>query len=353
MNAEADLDRSEAASPHKLSEAHRRGQVPKSIDVVSAVVFAAAVGWSHVQALDFVAIQLRMDRALLGTAMSVTAGGLAAAAASSLVEALESLLPLLVAITLAAIAGNLAQTGLVFSAHPLKPDWNRIAPLQGLRRVFSERLLFDLLRLTFKIAVVGTIVYHTLRSSSLELRGIGQLTAQAQLHAIVSAVVALGLELALALAVLAALDLAHTRHAYARRMRMSRRELLDELKHREGDPRIRSRLRALRHAMLKRSLALRRTREADVLIVNPTHLAIALRYRTGSDAVPKVLCKGTGLIAQAMRRIAARHRIAVVHSPMLARSLHASVEIEQDIPVALYPDVARIMVWVLARRGPQ
>ena len=131
---------------------------------------------------------------------------------------------------------------------------------------------------------------------------------------------------------------------------MSKRELKDEVKHREGDPRIRSRLRELRREMLKRSMALSKTGSADVLITNPTHFAVALRYRHGEMAAPQLLSKGAGGMAAAMRRIAAAKRIPVVQNRTVARAIYFGMDIDQDVPPALYADVARIMVWILAMR---
>ena len=351
MNAEQDLDRSEAASPYKLSEARKRGQVAKSADAVSALVLAAAVAWAHAQAWPLMLTELRLARGLLagtGDNGGVLAPAQAVAAALATIDAL---LPLLAALTLAALIGNLAQTGPIFSLHPVTPDWQRVNPLQGMRRIFSKRLLFELLRMPLKVGVIATIVVLVLRRSAPSLQGLGALSALGQLNVIVAALIALALKVVLGLGLLAALDIGYTRHDYAQQQRMSRRELKDEHKHREGDPRIRARLRELRREWLKRSLSLRRTRQADVVIVNPTHLAVALRYEPGRTDAPSVTSKGAGSLALAMRRIAARHRITVVHSPLLARALFAQVGVDQHIPVSLYPEVARVMVWVLVRRG--
>ena len=131
---------------------------------------------------------------------------------------------------------------------------------------------------------------------------------------------------------------------------MSKRELKDEVKHREGDPRIRARLRALRREMLKRSLALRKTGSADVLITNPTHLAVALRYRHGETDAPLLLAKGAGGMAAAMRHIAARRQIPVVQNRTLARAIYHGTALDHQVPHHLYADLARLMVWVLAMR---
>jgi len=160
----------------------------------------------------------------------------------------------------------------------------------------------------------------------------------------------LGLKISLALGLIALIDLMYTRFEFNKKMRMSKREIKDEVKHREGDPRIRARIRALRIELLKRSLALRRTRDADVLITNPTHVAVALKYVHGQMTSPLMLAKGKGFMAAAMRRIAARHQIPVVQNPSLARALYQDLPVNQHVPEAMYAQVARIIVWIFARR---
>jgi flagellar biosynthetic protein FlhB len=136
-------------------------------------------------------------------------------------------------------------------------------------------------------------------------------------------------------------------------MRMSRRDVKDEHKNREGDPRIRYRLRELRREALRRSVAARKTSTADVLLTNPTHVAVALRYVHGEMSSPQLVAKGAGVLAAGMRKIAARHRIPVVQNPPLARQLFRELEVDQHVPPELYSQVARILVWVFAMRDAQ
>jgi flagellar biosynthetic protein FlhB len=161
---------------------------------------------------------------------------------------------------------------------------------------------------------------------------------------------AMAIRVALALCVIALLDYGYSQREFAKNMRMSMREMRDETKNREGDPRIRARLRELRRELLKRSVAVQRTAQADVLITNPTHIAVALRYRHGEMAAPVLVSKGSGALAAVMRVIAARHHIPVLRSPTLARALHAKTPLDAPIPAELYPGVARLMVWVLSMK---
>jgi len=147
------------------------------------------------------------------------------------------------------------------------------------------------------------------------------------------------------------LDIGYTRWDYGKKMRMSRREVRDEHKQREGDPRIRSRLRQLRAEMLKQSRALRSVRDADVLITNPTHLAVALSYKHGDMPAPKMLAKGAGNMAAKMREIARRRNIPVVENPPLARAIYKRLKTGEFLPEDLYPATAKILLWVYSMRN--
>jgi flagellar biosynthetic protein FlhB len=160
-------------------------------------------------------------------------------------------------------------------------------------------------------------------------------------------------KLVFALLAIGVIDLAYSRWEFAKRMRMSKRDVRDEAKHREGDPRIRARLRELRKEMLKRSKSMHKLPSADVLITNPTHIAIALNYDHGKSAAPKLVAKGTGDVARKMREVASRYHIPVVQNRTLARALFREVDYDGFVPEKWYPQVAKIMVWVYSMREMQ
>lgn len=355
LNGEQDLDRNEAATPHKLAEARKRGQVAKSADVVSALVFSVATVVLYAKGWDSLVELFKFDRHLLGFARAAAGGGASGwqlfdLAAHVLRSGLMLVLPAMAALMIAAVLANVGQTGPVWSWHPVKPDWQRLNPMTGFKRVMSLRTLFDALRALIKLAVLAVVVGATLLDMVPHFGQLGDVTPYGHAGLLLRDLGALALRIALALCVIAVLDYAYGQREFAKNMRMSRREMRDETKNREGDPRIRARLRELRREMLKRSLATRRTGEADVVITNPTHIAVALRYRHGEMAAPVLISKGAGPLAAVMRLIAARHQIPVLRSPTLARALHAKTPLNAPIPIELYPDVARLMVWVLSMK---
>lgn len=357
LGTEQDLDRNEAATPHKLSEARKKGQVAKSVDVVSTVVLLAgavtlyAKGWEGLKGI------FRFDRLLLSLAnqqaSSGTADGwvLADMARQMIRGGLEAVWPVMGVLLLAAILANIGQTGAVWTWHPVKPDWSRLNPANGFKRLFSVRALVDIVRALLKFVVVTLVVWAGVNDLMSSFGQLADVMPYAHANLLMHDMGALALRLGLAMGVLAILDFAYSHREFAKKMRMSRRELRDETKNREGDPRIRARLRELRREMLRRSLSIRRTAQADVVITNPTHIAIALQYRHGEMAAPVVVCKGAGALAAVMRAIAARHRVPVIRSPALARAIHAKTRIDSPVPAEHYAEVARLLVWVLSMKN--
>lgn len=350
--AEQDLDRNEAATPYKLQRARERGQVAKSADVVSATVFFAAVVYLTWRGFGVAAEQFRFDQALLihASRLDASGAGLWPTIERALRAALMLLGPFFAVAMVAAIIGNMMQTGPVFSFEPVKMDFNRINPVQGLKRIFSMRVLFDALRAVIKLTLLTLVAVLGLQALTDQFYALASLAPIGYLHTLIDDLSSVGLKMALVLGLIALLDWMYTRHEFAKKMRMSQRELKDEVKNREGDPRIRARLRELRRETLKRSQSLRQTRNADVLITNPTHVAVALKYEHGRMVSPQLLAKGVGPMAAAMREIAARHRIPVVQNPVLARRLYRELPVDHAVPPELYAQVARIIVWVFAMR---
>lgn len=350
--AEQDLDRNESATPFKLEKARQRGQVAKSADVASSLVFAVAAVYFAWQGTQLLQRQFQFDHALIVQASRLDASGatLWPIISRTLSEGLHLLTPGFLALMLAAVAGNLVQTGPIFSMDPIKMDWQRLNPKNGLERIFSMRTIFDLARACIKLTVLCFVAYLALSALLPHFYDLASKSPLGYVHELLNDLGRLGLQMAVVLGIIAALDLLYTRREFAKRMRMSRRELTDEFKHREGDPRIRSRLRQLRREMLKKSLALRKTAGADVLITNPTHFAVALRYEQKEMNSPQLVAKGSGQLAAAMREIAARHSIPIVQNPPLARSLYRELDVEHHVPPHLYGEVARIIVWIFAMR---
>jgi flagellar biosynthesis protein FlhB len=347
MADEQDLDRNEAATPHKLEKAKEKGQVSKSADVISALVWMVAVvyftwqGWGNVVRL------FQFDHAILVQAASMGSTSTAWPLISRmLIEAMVLLLPFFCTLVCAAIIANVIQTGIVLSADPVIADFERINPVNGFKKVFSMRTLFDLGRACVKLAVLLGVAYYALKDLTVHFYSVASLSALEFLRTMFQDLASLGLKMGLILLLIAAIDWAYTKHEFNKKMRMSQREQKDENKNREGDPRIRARLRELRREAFRRMLSLRQTKNADVLLTNPTHFAVALRYAHGQMDSPQLISKGSGHVAAVMRSIAQKHQIPIVENPVLARKLFHELEVDQHVPSSSFADVARIIVWV-------
>jgi len=350
--AEQDMDRNEAATPYKLDKARERGSVSKSIDVngvaVLGVATLAVMALGEETAWRFAHLAADLLRSL-DTRLE-TADDAARLLARTFSAGVSVLAPLLLAVVVVAILANLAQSGFVFSVEPLKPDFNRINPATGFKRIVSLRSLYETLKSLLKLALVGSVAWAGVRAAVPRLLALAHVDATRFPGALTALVGALLIKLMIVLMVIALIDFVFSRRQFARQMRMSRRDIKDEVKHREGDPRIRSRIRELRAKLLKRSQALRELPTADVLITNPTRVAVALRYEHGVSPAPRVVARGAGGLAAKMRDVAFRHQVPIVASPILARALYRDTEDGGYVPERWYGQVAKILVWINAAR---
>lgn len=352
MAEQQEQDRSEPASPFKLKEARNKGQVAKSLEINSFFVLAVVLAQLYFIGEDLIGSQLRISQALFSRADlfaldPVTSVALFEAVTDAL---LDVYWPLLGAIMIVGVLANMAQTGPVFSFFPIKPDMQRLNPVQGFKRLFSLKLLFESLKTVIKLAVFAIVIYLALGALLPSLIALVDVNPRNYAGFLLENVRDLLFELLLVILVVAALDLLYSRWDFGKKMRMSRRELKDEVKRREGDPQVRAKLRELQREAVKRAGSLRRIPEADVLITNPTHLAVALRYERQVMKSPQVIAKGAGELAGKMREVARRHGIPVVENKFLARQLFKSCDIDSVIPESVYPLVARILVWVYSMR---
>lgn len=347
-----DIDRNEAATAYKLQKARERGSIVKSAEVTFAAVLLAAT--ACIYGLGESTLDQAGELMARGLMFSSRAGWSAQAALAMLnamaMLALHLLAPLLFVIWVSATMMAALQARGVFSAQPLKADFSRLNPAKSLERLFSIKSVFDLLRNCLKLVLLAAVASFWGRHHLPALVG-----SQA---APIGSTVNLSLQLAAsvfgtagALYILfAAIDWMFNHWDFARQMRMSKREIKDEHKEREGDPRIKQRLRELRVEWLRRARSVAKVRRADVLVTNPTHYAVALEYRHGDMPAPLISARGAGELALRMREEAQRRGVPVVENPPLARALFRVSGPEAYVPEEYFHDVARILRWIYARR---
>ena len=346
-----DSQRTEEPSQRKLSRARSRGQVAQSREInnwfligtaLALVVFAGgpiarAIGMALKHYIE-APHELSVEGALW-PAVSDTLGTVGAALA----------LPFGLLI-LAALAGSLIQTGLLFAPEKLTPKLENLSPAKGFARMFSVRGLMEFGKTLAKLAVVVAVVALLMQPELVRLPLMSGLDAGQMLGEIARLTARIGLGVFVALTVIAVLDYGFQRLSFTKSMRMSKQEVKEEFKQSEGDPMIRARLRQIRmDRARKRMMAAVPT--ASVVVTNPTHVAVALRYELGSEGAPRVVAKGAELLAQRIREIAAEHKVPIVENPPLARALYANVEVDQQIPPEHYKAVAEIIGYVFRLQG--
>lgn len=345
-------DRSEQASPFKLREARKRGQVAKSLEVNSLLIMLAGLAMLYFFGEKFIGGQLEQGRALFANAHRFS--GEPSAALGWFETTVHSLLdifwPLLAAVVIIGILSNLFQTGPVFSFFPIKPDFNRLNPVAGFKRLFSKKLIFESIKTFIKLAVFAVVIYFCIKAVMPAMYSLLGTSPDVYAAVLLEHVRTLIYQLLLVVLLVAIMDLAYTKWDFADRMRMSRREVKEEVKRREGDPQVRARRRELQKEALKRAASMQKVPDADVLITNPTHLAVALKYEREKMGAPLVIAKGAGELALKMKEVARLNGIVVVENKPLARELFKRVEMDRSVPEDLFPVVARILAWVYVRR---
>ena len=353
MAEDSHLERTEPASPRRLEQAREEGQVARSTELTTFAIVLAGAGalWLYGGSLSG---QLRaLTRSTLGferAAAFDTEVMLELLYARS-TEALAAFLPLGLALLAAALAAPLLLGGWVFSAKALQPDLDRLNPVSGIGRMFSLTSLASLVR---SLAKAGLLTAAAGWAGWLLSDRVLELTRLAPPQALARAAELVGLSaLALvgAMLIVAALDVPYQLWSYHRKLRMTREEVRRELKESEGDPQLKARVRSLqREAARRRMMA--EVPKADVVVTNPAHYAVALRYREKDMRAPRVVAKGAMLVAGRIRELAREHGVPVVEAPPLARALYRHAELDREIPVALYTAVAEVLAYVhLLRRS--
>jgi flagellar biosynthetic protein FlhB len=347
-----DHDRTEQASAKRLEEARARGQVPRSRELAAtAVVIAGSM--ALLLGRDYYAknlarlfeLGLNLPRAALfdpGVLPQAIMGGLA--------TGLSLLMPVAVATIGAAVLGTIALGGWAFSTEALTPDFSRLNPVSGLKRLTSVNGLIELLKALAKFAIVAVIAGLLLWRLGADFLALGTLTLEAAIgRASWLAGIALA-GLAASLVLIAAVDVPFQFWHHRRQLRMTKQEQRDELKETEGRPEVRSRIRNLQRSIANRRM-MADVPKADVVAMNPSHYAVALRYDAGKMKAPRVVAKGADLMALQIRRVAEAHNVPIFEHPQFARALYFTSEVGKEISPRLYVAVAQVLTYIYQLTG--
>lgn len=342
--------KSEEATPHKLKKAREQGQVSRGLDLgflTSLAAFCAFAWFAGASTRGRIAEASR-DLLIAAPGVLASPSALLEVAGLALSAVARPLIWMGAVIFLAVLVLELIQTGVVFTTAPLRFDFNRLNPAEGIKRVFTVRLLLETLKGVLKLAAYGgvtALVIAGARRLGPAVIHDGRSLAEAMTHT--------GLKLLACFVgvavVFALLDQLISRRAFAKRMRMSRRDVRREHRDREGDPRLKQRRRQLHREFVQLSESLRNVRGADLLITNPTHFAVALRYDPRTMVAPRVVSLGVNQSALRLRRLAFVYGVVIVENPPLARALFRC-RLNQEIPEAYFRAVAGIYTEIRDRR---
>jgi len=347
-------DKTEPATPRRLEDARKEGQVARSTDLPAAVLMLATFLALYMMGPKLWGSMLLIVRSSLDPSSPTVLDGLWSYAGATLFEIARRLGPILLIIFVSVLVSLFAQVGWLFTGKPLVPSLSKVNPLAGIKRMFSLRMVMLALLNTGKFLVVSVVVYLTLYNGAAAVFHAFCLDFRGVFHVGTSLTFDLGLRLSIAMLILALLDVAWQRYKHARDLRMTKEEVKDEHRSMEGDPKLKQRRRQVQLQMAMQRLR-RDVPTADVIVTNPTHFAVAIRYDSETMEAPRVVAKGADHLAIRIRQIATEFGIPIVERPPLARSLYADVEVGQVIPEKFYRVVAEILAYVyeLTGRSPE
>lgn len=345
-------EKTEEPTTRKLEKAREDGQIPRSRDLTTTFILLAGVIALYVfgQYIASQMISLTQRNFTLSRSEVFDTNAMFAHLVSSFYEGLISLVPFMAILLVASIVGPIALGGWLLSAKAMAPKFSRMNPLAGLKRMFSLKALVELAKSIGKVAVVMTVAIIALLVWQQDML---QLAAQETNVAIVESLKISAfttIAMAAVTILIAAIDVPFQIWDHSKKLKMSRQEIKDEHKDTEGKPEVKGRIRQLQREIAQRRM-MSQVPEADVVITNPTHYAVALRYDPETMATPIVLAKGGDQVAFKIREIAKHHRIDIIESPVLARAIFHTTEVDQEIPAGLYMAVAQVLAYVFGLRN--
>ncbi|TVZ38608.1 flagellar biosynthetic protein FlhB [Alteromonadaceae bacterium 2753L.S.0a.02] len=344
-------EKTEEATPRRLEKAREEGQVPRSRDLTTTAVLLAGTfglvffGGVIVEQLASV-LRFNFD---LSREVIFDPNLMFAQLGRSFLQALMGLIPLFVMLLIAAIAGPIALGGWLFSSKALAPQLNRMDPIKGLGRMFSVKSLVELAKAIGKVAIVVATAFVLLNSMKTALLGLSMESLESGMVHSVTLSLWAAVFLSASTIIIALIDIPFQIYDHSKKLKMSRQDIKDEMKDTEGKPEVKSKIRQMQQQMAQNRM-MSAVPEADVIITNPTHYSIALRYDPETMNTPVVIAKGIDFVAIKIREIARENNIEFVEAPLLARAVYATTEIDGEIPEGLYVAVAQVLAYVFQLR---
>jgi len=345
-------EKTEKATPRKKREARKRGEIPSSREVSSVAVLMAGFAILNIMGAGLIGkLTFGMEwmfRRL--SVIDVAAVDMKSVLLSGLKFMAWVVGPVIFTIMLTGIGASALQGGVVFAGEPIKPKFNKLSPARGVKRIVSSRSLVELLKGLLKLGIVAAIAYGTARAEWDTFPVLLDKEAGQILGFFGQLAYKLAMRVCVAFIILAALDWVYQKMEHEKRLKMSKHEVKEEFKKTEGDPLIKSRIRSIQMKMARQRM-LNDVPKATVVITNPTHYAVALKYDSETMAAPVVVAKGVRFLAQKIKQTAQLHNIPIVENKLLARMLYKTVDVGVPIPFELFKAVAEILAYVYQLRS--
>jgi len=347
MAAETGQERTEQATPKRLREAREKGQVPRSKELNSmALLMAGAGGFLLMGETVLTGMQDILSRGLaIDNVRNMDKYSVVEILGSTLMQSLLVVAPMFLLLTVVVIMTPVGLGGWSFSTKAISFKWEKIDPIKGVGRIFAWRGLMELVKVLAKFGLVAAISAMILWSLIDEILGLGAESLKPALAHVANLCGWSFLASSSALIIVAAIDVPFQLWQHAKQLKMTKQEVKDEAKETDGRPEVKGRIRALQQELSQRRM-MEAVPEADVVITNPTHYAIALRYDQYNMQAPVVVAKGADLVAARIRMVADQNSVAIVSAPPLARALYASTDLNREIPAGLYVAVANVLSYV-------
>jgi flagellar biosynthetic protein FlhB len=345
-------DKTEKATPKRKRDAREKGQVFKSVEVINAFSLLAMFGVISI----FGNMIIDNTKAMMDHFFSqpapdvVTQAAVGNAMGDAIVYFLNIVAPVLIAAFLCAVIFNIVQVGFVFSTKAISPKFERISMGAGLKRIFSKRTMIELVKSIIKIAILAWVAYSEYEGHMKQFPGLMGEDLGYSVAAFVKMLLDVAFKLAMAFAIFAPFDYMYQRWKYSKDLMMTKQEVKDEYKLTEGNPQTKSRI-SQKQRQMSRTRMVQAVKEADVVITNPTHYAIALSYKENKNRAPVVVAKGMDYLAQKIKEKAKEFKVEIVENKPLAQSLYFFCEVGDEVPEDLYKAVAEILAYVYRLKG--
>jgi len=352
MAEEDQSQKTEDPTDRKLSKARQKGQIGSSTEVKNwtilmggTLMMAILVPWMMSGVTEMSLIFIEQPDAI-----PVEFGSVVPLLVQILLQMLKYTSPFFGVLLLLAFVANVAQTGLLYAPTKIKPDWKKISLINGTKRMFSLRSVVEFLKGIFKLSVLTLVAFGMAVPFFSDIAVMPDFSTAAILDRLYVVALVIMAGALIVMTVVAIIDFMYQKFEFTKSMRMSRQEIKDEYKDTEGDPQIKARIRKLRAERAQQRM-MANVPEADVVITNPTHFAVALSYKMEDMQAPRLVAKGVDSLAFRIREVAEEHDVPIVENPPLARALYAAVELDEEIPVEHYQAVAEVIGYVMKLKG--